>query len=252
MLDIEELTFNNSKENYYTVSPGAEANSINVTYAEAVGNSYANVSANIVALADNSAFSVKVVNNGEAEVTLRLDVLAAGKVCVISAKVNGEEIPLNPGEGAVVKIAAKGEAVIEVAYGGEVPADQVLFMIDSCVWNDETAHSGDVTFSEMKLLAEKAEQPGEGETEQPEQPGEGETEQPEQPEQPGEGETEQPEQPGEGETEQPEQPEQGGEEAGQPEQPEQPGEGETEQPEQPEQPGEGETEQPEADAGAAA
>ena len=56
-------------------------------------------------------------------------------------------------------------------------------------------HSGDVTFSEMKLLAEKAEQPGEGETEQPEQPGEGETEQP------GEGETEQP---GEGETEQPE------------------------------------------------
>ena len=227
VLDAEGLTFNSSSEGLYTVTADAEANTVNVTYTAVKGNSYQNVSANIAALADNSAFSVKAVNNGEAEVTLRLDVLAAGKVCVISAKVNGEEIALNPGEGAVVKIAAKGEAVIEVAYGGEVPADQVLFMIDSCVWNDEAAHSGDVTFSEMKLLAEKAEQPGEGE---PEQPGEGETEQPEQP---GEGETEQPEQPGEGETEQPEQP----------------GEGETEQSEQP---GEGETEQPEADAGAAA
>ena len=223
VLDAEELTFNSSSEGLYTVTADAEANTVNVTYTAVKGNSYQNVSANIAALADNSAFSVKVVNNGEAEVTLRLDVLAAGKVCVISAKVNGEEISLNPGEGAVVKIAAKGEAVIEVAYGGEVPADQVLFMIDSCVWNDEAAHSGDVTFSEMKLLAEKAEQPGEGETEQPEQPGEGETEQPgeggEEPEQPGEGETEQPEQPGEGETEQP---------------------------------GEGETEQSEADARAAA
>ena len=195
VLDAEELTFNSSIEGLYTVKADAEANTVNVTYTAVEGSTYQNVSANIAALADNSAFSVKVVNNGEAEVTLRLDVLAAGKVCVISAKVNGEEIQLNPGEGAVVKIAAKGEAVIEVAYGGEVPADQVLFMIDSCVWNDETVHSGDVTFSEMKLLAEKAEQPGEGETEQPEQPGEGETEQP------GEGETEQP---GEGETEQPE------------------------------------------------
>ena len=200
VLDIKELTFNNSEANYYTVTPNAETNSINVTYTAAVGNSYANVSANIAALAQNSAFSVKVVNNGEAEVTLRLDVMAAGNVCVTSAKVNGEAIELNANEGAVVKIAAKREAVIEVVYGGEVPADQVLFMIDSCVWNDEAAHSGDVTFSEMKLLAEKAEQPGEGETEQP----------------------------GEGETEQPEQ---GGEEAGQPEQSEQPDEGETEQPE---------------------
>ncbi len=198
VLDAEGLTFNSSSEGLYTVTADAEANTVNVTYTAVKGNSYQNVSANIVALADNFAFSVKVVNNGEAEVTLRLDVLAAGKVCVISAKVNGEEISLNPGEGAVVKIAAKGEAAIEVAYGGEVPADQVLFMIDSCVWNDEAAHSGDVTFSEMKLLAEKAEQPGEGETEQPEQPGEGETEQPEQP---GEG-GEEPEQPGEGETEQ--------------------------------------------------
>ena len=166
VLDAEGLTFNSSSEGLYTVTADAEANTVNVTYTAVKGNSYQNVSANIVALADNFAFSVKVVNNGEAEVTLRLDVLAAGKVCVISAKVNGEEISLNPGEGAVVKIAAKGEAAIEVAYGGEVPADQVLFMIDSCVWNDETVHSGDVTFSEMKLLAEKAEQPGEGETEQ--------------------------------------------------------------------------------------
>ena len=179
MLDAEELTFNSSSEGLYTVTADAEANTVNVTYTAVEGSTYQNVSANIAALADNSAFSVKVVNNGEAEVTLRLDVLAAGKVCVISAKVNGEEISLNPGEGAVVKIAAKGEAVIEVAYGGEVPADQVLFMIDSCIYGDTAAHSGDVTFSEMKLLAEKAEQPGEGETEQPEQPGEGETEQPE-------------------------------------------------------------------------
>lgn len=168
VLDIEELTFNNSEANYYTVTPDAETNSINVTYTAAVGNSYANVSANIAALAQNSAFSVKVVNNGEAEVTLRLDVMAAGSLCVISAKVNGETIALNANEGAVVKVAAKVEAVIEVAYGGDGAAGQVLFMIDSCVWNDETVHSGDVTFSEMKLLAEKAEQPGEGETEQPE------------------------------------------------------------------------------------
>ena len=164
VLDAEELTFNNSSEGLYTVTANAEANTVNVTYTAVKGDSYQNVSANIAALADNSAFSVKAVNNGEAEVTLRLDVLAAGNVCVISAKVNGEAIALNANEGAVVKIAAKGEAVIEVAYGGEVPADQVLFMIDSCVWGDEAAHSGDVTFSEMKLLAEKAEEP--------EQPGE--------------------------------------------------------------------------------
>ena len=164
-LDAEELTFNSSIEGLYTVKAGAEANTVNVTYTAVEGGTYENVSASIAALADNSAFSVKVVNNGKAEVTLRLDVLAAGKVCVTSAKVNGEAIALNANEGAVVKIAAKEGAVIEVAYGGEVPADQVLFMIDSCVWNDETVHSGDVTFSEMKLLAEKAEQPGEGETE---------------------------------------------------------------------------------------
>ena len=168
VLDAEELTFNSSSEGLYTVKADAEANTVNVTYAAVKGNSYHNVSANIAALADNSAFSVKVVNNREAEVTLRLDVLAAGKVCVTSAKVNGEAIALNANEGAVVTIDVKGEAVIAVTYGGDGAADQVLFMIDSCVWNDETAHSGDVTFSEMKLLAEKAEQPGEGETEQPE------------------------------------------------------------------------------------
>ena len=155
VLDAEELTFNSSIEGLYTVTADAEANTVNVTYTAVEGESYHNVSANIAALADNSAFSVKVVNNGEAEVTLRLDVLAAGKVCVTSAKVNGEAIALNANEGAVVKIAAKGEAVIEVAYGGEVPADQVLFMIDSCIYGDTAAHSGDVTFSEMKLIAEK-------------------------------------------------------------------------------------------------
>ena len=212
-IDAAELTFHSSAEGLYTVTADAEADKIEVAYTAVTGNSYQNISANVAALAQNSAFSVKVTNNGDAAVTLRVDILAGGTVCVTSAAVNGEAIALNANEGAVVTIDAKGEAVIAVTYGGDGAADQVLFMIDSCIWNDETVHGGSVTFSEMKLLAEKAEepaepeQPGEGETEQPEQPGEGETEQPEQP---GEGETEQPGQPGEGETEQPGQPGEGG------------------------------------------
>ena len=209
-IDLTQVTIagNVGEGNVYTAAV-TEEGALNVTYTELLGGKYENVNFSVAEIAgESTVFSLKVTNNGSEKVTLRINMQSATQVtenttaCNLSATMDGQEVYTDlVWGGSKFEIEAGKTVTIEVTFDATKDLQSIEFMIDSCIDGDTAAHSGDVTFSEMKLLAEKAEQPGEGETEQPEQPGEGETEQPEQPEQPGEGETEQP---GEGETEQPE------------------------------------------------
>ena len=169
--------------NAYTVSV-TEEGALHVTYTELLGGKYENVNFSVAEIAgESTVFSLKVTNNGSEKVTLRINMQSATQVtenttaCNLSATMDGQEVYTDlVWGGSKFEIEAGKTVSIEVTFDAAKDLQSIEFMIDSCIDGDTAAHSGDVTFSEMKLLAEKAEQPGEGETEQP---GEGEAEQPE-------------------------------------------------------------------------
>ena len=161
--------------NVYTAEV-TEEGALHVTYTELLGGEYENVNFSVAEIAgESTVFSLKVTNSGSEKVTLRINMQSATQVtentnaCNLSATMDGQEVytDLQWG-GSKFEIEAGKTVSIEVTFDATKDLQRIEFMIDSCIDGDKAAHSGDVTFSEMKLLAEKAEQPGEDETEQPE------------------------------------------------------------------------------------
>ena len=154
----QKVTFGTS---LYIINTDDESNSMNVTYSDVKGNSYANISADVTAVAAGKGeFTFKAVNNGTESVKLRVDILAGGTNCTTAVKVAGDsESSWSSSDSACVTIAAGVTETITVIYAGT--ANTANIFIDSATWNDETTHSGDVTFSEMEFS-------GEGEVTDPE------------------------------------------------------------------------------------
>ena len=156
----------------YTVSV-TEEGALHVTYTELLGGKYENVNFSVAEIAgESTVFSLKVTNNGSEKVTLRINMQSATQVtenttaCNLSATMDGQEVYTDlVGGGSKFEIEAGKTVTIEVTFDATKDLQSIEFMIDSCIDGDTGVHSGNVTFSEMKLLAEKAEQPGEGETE---------------------------------------------------------------------------------------
>ena len=147
----QNVKFNTSA---YIINTDEESNSMNVTYSNVSGKGYTNISADVTAVAAGKGeFAFKVVNNGEETVKLRIDILAGETNIANSVKVAGNSVnSFTASDSATVEVAAKATETITVGFAGTATTANIF--IDSSTWNDETTHSGDVTFSEMAFSGE--------------------------------------------------------------------------------------------------
>ena len=138
----------------YIVNTDDETNSMNVTYENVSGKSYMNLSGDVsVVSKDKGEVTFKVANNGEESVKLRIDLLAGGANSATGVSVEGDsEASFTASDSATVTVAAGVTETITVTFAGAVQS--MAIFIDSSTWNDETTHSGDVTFSEMAFGGE--------------------------------------------------------------------------------------------------
>lgn len=137
----------------YNVIQNAEKTDLNVTYTD-MTLSWNNVGANIAHTTVENAFSVKIKNNGDKEVAVRINVLAVtppseqNSAANVSATYNGVAVNTDMvWGGSFFTIPANSEGVAIVWFNS--PIYQVQFMIDSF---NEGTFSGNVTFSEFKLV----------------------------------------------------------------------------------------------------
>ena len=141
----------------YTIVTDGEANTMTVTYANVKGNAYKVISAGIGTLAtgkEELTFTVK--NNGTSSVKLRVDLLLGETNLVTGVTVAGDsECQYSQNDSAVIVIAAGATETVTVTYSG-APATLNVF-IDSCTWDDETAHSGNITFSAISFGGDEGE-----------------------------------------------------------------------------------------------
>ena len=156
-----ETTINGNVKDGYGINVD-ENNNIAVEYTNIVGNSYKNFWANVSALAGNkNIFSMKVTNNGDATVKVRIDIESQTQVnanttcCNLSATMDGNGVftDLEWG-GSVFEIPAGATAVLEVTYDASKLPTNVKIMVDSCQWDDETSHEGKITISELAFAGE--------------------------------------------------------------------------------------------------
>ena len=146
-----------------------ENNNINVVYTNIVGNSYKNFWANVASVAGSkNIFSVKVTNNGEATVKLRIDIESQTQInanttcCNISATKNGVEVYTDhEWGGSTFEIAAGETATLEVIYDASKLPTNFKIMVDSCQWDDSTSHEGSITLSELTFSGEYTPEGGE-------------------------------------------------------------------------------------------
>lgn len=168
--DVDSIamgTFNASAEGTYTVTAAEDNMSYTVAYEGLAGGSYANISTDISTIAaDCNTFSVKIKNNGTANVNLRFDICGSTTTTVgnntASKDLNLDMVAIGgtgvrtdlEWDGSFITVAAGEEATIILTYGENEAIgapDQLLIFIDSSVYQDTDTYSGNVTFSEFKF-----------------------------------------------------------------------------------------------------
>ena len=161
-IDGVEVTFDGNKADGYGVNANDENNTVNIIYTNVVGNSYKNVWANVSSIAaTKTAFTVTVTNNGISPVKFRIDIESATQVnanttaCNTSATQDGNSAftDLEWG-GSTFEIAAGATSVLVVNYDASKTPTNIKFFVDSCQWDDATAHAGDITLSAMGFTGE--------------------------------------------------------------------------------------------------
>ena len=167
------VTFQGNVADGYGVNVN-DAGAIEVTYTNVKGNSYKNFWATVSSIAaTKNTFTMKVTNNGSADVKVRVDlecndnINANHKVCNLSATQDGASAftDLEWG-GSTFVIAAGATATIEVTYDASKAPQILKIFVDSCQWDDETSHEGSVTLSDLAFGGEYTPEEGPG-TEEP-------------------------------------------------------------------------------------
>ncbi len=160
--------FVNSANGNYIFETADEGKSYHVTYSDVDADGYANISANIGALAENrNTFSVKIRNNGQAPVTIRIDICGSN-VITVGANSASRDLNLNmvanggsgvrtdlEWDGSYITIASGEEVTVVITYDNahaEIGAPvELLFFIDSAMYGDTNTYSGDLTIGEFKF-----------------------------------------------------------------------------------------------------
>ncbi len=157
-IDAQELAFADAEE--YHVAPAADKKSAGITYT-GVTTDYANVEMDITGMAASKNYAhLTVKNNGTAAVNLRVnlvnnDLLAAGgnnSSVNKSSTQNGAttRTDLEWG-GSYFDIPAGQTAECVIVYEGV--ANKLQLMIDSAIYGNTEAKSGDITVSELKFAS---------------------------------------------------------------------------------------------------
>ena len=143
-----------------------EDNALNVSYDSVLGNSYINVELQTTEIASqNNTLTLKITNNGDAPVNIRINVQAAiptneennNYACNVSATMDGSEVYTDVSWGGSMFDAIPAGATVEIVivYDSAKQATNVQFMIDSHK-GDEQTHSGNVTISEIVFSSSAA------------------------------------------------------------------------------------------------
>ena len=145
------LTFSN--ETAYTLDPvNTATETLNVTYTDFAGNSYANFGAGLwnELVEGKTTFSVTIKNNAETSARVRVDVKGGDNNLNVSASAQGHtEIWTDTTNGGSYITVAAGETVtFTVTFDQTAAAASFLmFFVDTCTWDDATTHSGNITLS---------------------------------------------------------------------------------------------------------
>ena len=158
----EEFTFEGNVADGYGVDVADGV--MTVEYTNIVGNSYKNIWATVSSVAGTrNTFTMKVTNNGTESVKVRIDIESQTQVttnttcCNLSATQDGAEAytDLEWG-GSTFVIEAGATATLEVVYDASKTPTNLKIFVDSCQWDDSTAHAGNITISEMEFKGETA------------------------------------------------------------------------------------------------
>lgn len=155
-VEAQELAFPSTEK--YTVTPAADKKSAQVTYS-GVTTDYSNIEMDIASLsAGKNAMALKLKNNGTAAVNVRINLVNAEKLAAgaQNSAVNTEATQ----DGAAVRtdlewggsyfdLSAGKEAECVVMFEGT--ADKLQLMIDSAIYGNTEAKSGDLTVSALKF-----------------------------------------------------------------------------------------------------
>ena len=149
----------------YTIAYAEDESSMTASYTDLSGKSYTNMEAAITEIVGetHNTFTFKVKNGGAATAKVRVDVgcdAGAGNTQAegnafanLSAKYvnvleSGNDYPY--GGADWFKVAAGETADVQITFKAGV-AKKIIFFIDSSTWDDDTTHTGSVTFSNMAL-----------------------------------------------------------------------------------------------------
>ena len=160
--------FVNSTNGNYVLETADEGKSYHVTYSDVDADGYANISANIGALAENrNTFSVKIRNNGQASATIRIDICGSNAITVganSASRYLNLNMVANGGsgvrtdlewDGSYITIASGEEVTVVITYDNahaEIGAPvELLFFIDSAMYGDTNTYNGDLTIGEFKF-----------------------------------------------------------------------------------------------------
>ena len=145
------LTF--SDQTAYTLDPvNTATETLNVTYTDFAGNSYANFGAGLWSelVNEKTTFSVTIKNNAETSSRVRVDLKAGEANLNTSASASGHtEIWTDTTNGGSYITVAAGETVTFTVTFDQTAGEAtfLMFFVDTCTWDDATTHSGNITLS---------------------------------------------------------------------------------------------------------
>ena len=150
----QELTF--SDQTAYTLDPvNTPTKTLNVTYTDIGGSSYANFGAGLGNVEGKTKFSVTIKNNGSEQVKIRIDIqgtTAVGNTKDINVSATAGAISLYTDTtwgGSFLDLAGNDTATVEVIFDQTTErgaATFLMFMVDSSI-GDEATRSGNITLS---------------------------------------------------------------------------------------------------------
>ena len=151
----------------FTATVDSEKNAVNVVYADVNGNAYSGIRIDGISsvVAENNTLTLKITNNGDTAVNVRVDVLANipdatynHNKCNLSSTMNGEYAytDLQWGGSIFDGIAPGATVTIVITYDNEREPYMLMFMFDTHK-GDTSTHSGNVTISEIAFSDSTAE-----------------------------------------------------------------------------------------------
>jgi len=151
------VTFGGNVEDGYIVNANDANNTLNVSYSNMVGNCYKNIWADVSSIAGSkNKFNATITNNGNQEVKVRIDMESATQInanttaCNLSSSQDGVDTQTDlEWGGSMFTVPANSTVTVEVVYDVSKTPTLLKIFVDSHTYNDEAAHTGNITFSEM-------------------------------------------------------------------------------------------------------